>query len=95
MLCCAGATFGSKLPFPATLAEGDVRLAATWGFEAATFRRRRRRCVIVAALNSPEAGKKNGVLFFVFAVCAKKYWGAVLSSRKANKKNWAAVLSSP
>ena len=50
--------------------------------------------VIVAALNSPKGKKKNGVLFFVFAVWAKKNWGAVLSSRKAKKKNWVAVLSS-
>ena len=84
MLCCAGATFGSKLPFPATLAEGDVRLAATWGFEAATFRRRRRRCVIVAALTSPKAKKKIGVLFFVLAVC----------TRYALKKNGALFFLS-
>ena len=42
-----------------------------------------------------EGEKKKGVLFFVFAVCAKKLLRPVVSSRKAKNFFWAAVLSSP
>ena len=51
--------------------------------------------VSVAALSLPKAIFWGGSFFFVFAVCVKKNWGAVLSSRKAKKKLWAPVLSSP